>query len=637
MSSQEIRTRIRTLIDERKAAGRFTPAVDCWLRAVDADFSKALGDAGLLGMTWPEEYGGQARPNTDRLALSEELLRAGAPVALHWIAERQIGPAVLRDGTEALKAEALPSIIAGTSVIGLGMSEPESGSDLASVRTRAVPVDGDGEANGWRLTGRKVWTTQAHNADRLYVLARTSEEERKHEGLSEFLIDMDSPGVSVSPIVDLTGEHHFNEVTFEDVFIPADRLIGELGQGWKQVVEQLSFERGGPERALSTWVLLTAAFDEAGLRDDEGALRELGEITADLAALREMFAQIASALDDGQAPVRHAAASKFLGNRFEKALIDRVRRLVPAPSESLAALIQTALSAAPAFGIRGGASDVLLSIVSKMELPKDLSTATPLPALPDGEHEELVRLAAQVAGGSALDVDRSQAGQEQLTTQVADLGWTQVSVAETAGGEGGSLADAAVLVRGLARTGAEAGLTSALVAAHEQAGSPVLPTAELSAVLDAATLVGAAEGALALTIEHVIAREQFGAPLARIPAVAAHIARMRLEVDLAAAGLARALRLAEPDGEGSEADPRAAAAALAAKATACQAGGAVAEGSHQLHGAIGITAEHPLHHLTQLIWRRRESGMSEHACLIALGERAKAGEAVIFDDLTSRD
>lgn len=666
MSSTEIRTRIRTLLDDWLSAGRFTPTVDCWLRSVDRDFSRALGEAGLLGMTWPVEHGGEGRPNTDRLALTEEMLRVGAPVTAHWIAERQIGPAVLRAGTPELKAAILPDIVAGRAIIGLGMSEPESGSDLASVRTRAVPTEG-----GWILNGHKIWTTQAHNATAMYILARTSQEEKKHQGLSEFVIDMDSPGIEVSPIVDLAGEHHFNEVRYTDVFIPRERLIGTEGEGWKQVIEQLSFERGGPERALSTWVLVPEVLAAPGLRTDEGALRDLGQVVAELSALRHMYRRIAAALDAGEAPIRLAAASKFIGNGFEKGLIDIARRLVPTPGEKLAGLIQQALWASPAFGIRGGAEDVLLGIVAKLELPRDLARANPQPRLADPEAQELVELAGKVAGGTLLEVDRSDAGLDRLRSTVEDLGWTRVSVPESAGGSGGSLADAGAIVRGLARLGVTADLPEHLVAAHTGAGLGQREATALASLLDAAVLVGAGEAALALTIGHVIERAQFGAPLAAIPAVKSWIARMRMQLDLAIEAYDRALEIAgealvaaEADDQASDAaggqhrtanDPAGTsaagtsgesapgtgisdaqvAAALSAKAIAAQAGGLVAAQTHQLHGAIGITAEYPLHHLTQLIWATRDSGTSEHAALVGLGRMAlTGGEAVIWDQLT---
>jgi alkylation response protein AidB-like acyl-CoA dehydrogenase len=274
----------------------------------------------LIGLTWPPSCGGRGLPNVARAAVTEELLRAGAPVAAHWIGDRQIGPSVLRHGSERLRAEILPGIISADYVFCLGMSEPEAGSDLASVRTFAAP-DGD----GWRVRGRKIWTSGAHRATHAYLLARTERAADRHDGLTEFIVDMDAPGITVSPIVDLTGEHHFNEVLFDDVPVPGHRVLGQAGDGWRQVVEQLSFERGGPERFLSSYTLLgelLAFANEAGAE----LLGELGGLAARLATLRRIAWQVATRLDAGQAPVVEAATLKYLGNAFETDVIEVSRR-----------------------------------------------------------------------------------------------------------------------------------------------------------------------------------------------------------------------------------------------------------------------------------------------------------------------
>ncbi|MGP3533887.1 acyl-CoA dehydrogenase family protein [Microbacterium sp. RD1] len=357
----ELRERTRAVLAEWRAAGRFVPRADSWLRSFDLDFTRRLAEEGLIGITMPKAYGGQQRTFVDRLAVTEELLRAGAPVAAHWIADRQIAPAVLRHGSEELRREIIPPIARGEAVFCLGMSEPAAGSDLARVSTRAQPV-----AGGWMLTGHKIWTSHAHRATHAYVLARTSDAERKHQGLSEFIVDMGSPGVTVDPIVDLAGEHHFNEVRFEGVFVPAYRLLGEEGRGWSQIVEQLAFERGGPERVLSSYLVLEALVTESRRRADASLDETVGELVARLAALRRMCVDVARAVDDGGAPVQEAASLKYLGNAFEMDVIEAGRRLglgvVPAAS-----LLGDAELASPAFGLRGGASDILLSIVAKQE------------------------------------------------------------------------------------------------------------------------------------------------------------------------------------------------------------------------------------------------------------------------------
>lgn len=356
----ELRTRTRELINSWRDAGRYVPRSDAWLRSFDADFSKELAAHGLVAMTYPKKYGGGERSNVERLAVTEELLRAGAPVAAHWIGDRQIGPSILRHGTPELKEEILPLIASAQAVFCLGMSEPDAGSDLAAVRTAARPVDG-----GWLLTGHKIWTSHAHRATHGYVLARTERTERKHHGLSEFVVDMDAEGVSVTPIVDLSGGHHFNEVRFDDVFVPAHRLLGEQGNGWKQVVEQLSFERGGAERFLSSYPVLVEL--TAAAADDASLHALLGMLTARLAVLRRMCWEVARSLDAGQAPVQQAATLKYLGNAFEHDVIDALRQTGLACDAAPDSTFGQALLASPGFGLRGGAAEVLLSMIARQE------------------------------------------------------------------------------------------------------------------------------------------------------------------------------------------------------------------------------------------------------------------------------
>ena len=366
-SSVELRQQVRELTSRWQDEGRYVPRSDSWLRSFDLDFSRALAAAGLIAMTYPAEFGGAGRSNVERLAVTEELLRAGAPVAAHWIGDRQIGPAILRHGSRALQEEIVPLIASGEAVFCLGMSEPEAGSDLASVRTTAVPVDG----GGWRVNGHKIWTTQAHHATHAYLLARTESTERtgrKHEGLTEFVVDMDADGVSVTPILDLSGEHHFNEVRFEDVLVPAHRVIGEVGNGWRQVVEQLSFERGGAERVLSSYPVLVELIAASARQADDRELHALlGSLVARLAVLRRLCFEVAAAMDAGRAPVQQAAALKYLGNAFEHDVIDALRRTDLCQDPSPDSVFGQALLASPAFSLRGGAAEVLLSLIARQE------------------------------------------------------------------------------------------------------------------------------------------------------------------------------------------------------------------------------------------------------------------------------
>lgn len=361
----DLRAEVRELCARWREDGRYTPRSDSWLRSPDRAFSKELAARGLLGMTWPAPWG-RGLGQLHRLAVTEELLRAGAPVALHWIADRQIGPAILRYGSDELQAELLPAIAAADAVFCLGLSEPEAGSDLAAVRSRAEP-DGVG---GYRLTGRKIWTSGAHHATHAYVLARTgprAEGQRPHAGLSEFVVDMASDGIEVSPILDMTGEHHFNEVVFDAVRVPGNRLLGTAGEGWRQVTEQLAFERGGPERVLTTYPLVARVLEHA--RGVPGVRAEIGRLAARLAVLRTLCKEVAEALGSGRVPVREAATCKLLGNDFERDVLELARRVAPHGPAELRRDLGEALLASPGFSLRGGASEVLLSMVAKAEVP----------------------------------------------------------------------------------------------------------------------------------------------------------------------------------------------------------------------------------------------------------------------------
>jgi acyl-CoA dehydrogenase len=361
----ELRARVRAFLAEERAADAWRPRADVWLSGWDERFSRELGRRGWLGMTIPEEYGGAGASPLDRYVVTEELLAAGAPVAAHWVADRQIGPSLLRFGTEAQRRRFLPGIVAGEVYFGIGMSEPDAGSDLAAVRTKAEKVDG-----GWELTGTKVWTSGAHHAHAFFALARSSprDENNRHAGLSQFLVELDSPGVQIRPIPLLTGAHHFNEVVFDRVFVPDEMVFGEIGAGWKQVTSELAFERSGPERFLSTYPLLAALVGE--LAGTTGHEREIGSLVSRLWALRRMSLAVAGSLASGQAPELAAAVVKDLGTRYEGEIIDAARLLVSIPPDPGAEsgyprLLADAVLHAPGFTLRGGTNEVLRGIVAR--------------------------------------------------------------------------------------------------------------------------------------------------------------------------------------------------------------------------------------------------------------------------------
>ena len=240
--AETLRLEVRAFLTEALADRTPAQRAESW-QGHDPEFSRKVGAQGWIGMTWPKQYGGRERSALERYVVLEEMLAAGAPVSHHWIADRQSGPLILRVGTEEQRQSILPRIARGEAMFCIGMSEPDSGSDLAAARTRAEPVQG-----GFVVNGTKLWTSGAHQADFMILFCRTGAGER-HEGTSQFLVDLKTTsGISIRPVHAMTGEHHFNEVVFTDTFLPETALLGKLGDGWNQVTGELAYERSGPDR-----------------------------------------------------------------------------------------------------------------------------------------------------------------------------------------------------------------------------------------------------------------------------------------------------------------------------------------------------------------------------------------------------
>jgi len=333
------------------------------------EFTRKIAAKGWVGMTWPKKYGGGQRSMLERYVVTEELLAAGAPVFAHWIADRQSGPLLLRFGTEAQREALLPRITAGECFFSIGMSEPDSGSDLASVRTRAEPC-----AGGWRLNGTKVWTSNAHCNHFMITLCRTGEAGAdRHGGLSQFLIDLKSDGVTINPIINMLGGHEFNEVVFDDVEIPADRLIGKLGDGWNQVTSELAYERSGPERFLSNFHIFRALTDAVGASPDARQAEALGRLASRLWTLRCMSLSVAAMLEAGESPEVEAAIVKELGNRFEREVVETARTIMPlqpasqenSNQDDFANMMAEAILRLPSFTLRGGTTEIMRSIIAR--------------------------------------------------------------------------------------------------------------------------------------------------------------------------------------------------------------------------------------------------------------------------------
>lgn len=361
-----LRESVREFVREEIASGGFVPAVDCWLNSWDAAFSRRIAARGWLGMTIPVEYGGHGRSFLERFVVTEELLAAGAPLAAHWISDRQIGPSLMKFGSEEQRRKLLPGIARGEIFFAIGMSEPDSGSDLASVRTRAVKVDG-----GWQLTGSKIWTSGAHLSHYFIVLVRSAplDPEHRHAGLSQFIVALDSPGIDIRPIVSMNGHHHFNQVFFDNVFVPDAMLFGRAGDGWKQVTSELSYERSGPERLLSTLPVLSEMV-AATQRGDLAPDPDLGRMFARLMGLHQMSISVADALTHGRPTDQEAAIVKVLGTATEGDVAELVGLTVGAvgSDDGLARLREmaaTALLSRPGFTLRGGTNEILRGVIAR--------------------------------------------------------------------------------------------------------------------------------------------------------------------------------------------------------------------------------------------------------------------------------
>ena len=363
---KQFRREVRKFLKQHIDKGIFDTRCDSWLSGSDPAFSKLVAEQGWIGMTWPKQYGGSERSTIDRYILTEEFLAYGAPVAAHWFADRQTGPLLLRFGTDYQKEFFLPKIVKGECFFAIGLSEPNSGSDLASVATRAEKVDG-----GWIVNGAKTWSSNAHDAHYMVTLIRTEPfGEKKHEGLSQFIIDLKGEGVTIAPIRYLTGEPHFNDIYIDNVFVPDEMVVGTLGNGWKQGLAELAFERSGPERILSTFPLLNEVIEQLKIKRDLVGLEEATKLVAELWSLRNLSIGVAKVLEEGGEVAIPAALVKSIGTKFEQKIPEVIRLLLDVypnlqSENKVERYLAESILHAPGFTIRGGTSEVLYGILAK--------------------------------------------------------------------------------------------------------------------------------------------------------------------------------------------------------------------------------------------------------------------------------
>ncbi len=378
----KFRQEVRDFLEGEIRQGLWQPTCDAWIMGHDPAFTKRVAQRGWIGLTWPKEQGGQGRSYVDRLILTEEMLRYGAPAACHWFADRQIGGAIVHYGTEEQKRELLPMILKGEAYVGLGMSEPDAGSDLASLKTRAAS-DGD----YYVIDGQKTWTSGGSHMNWIYLVARTDPDAPKHRGISEFFFETSLPGVTVAPIVDITGGVHFNEVFFENVRIPAKCLIGEKNKGFYQILNQLDYERSGMERLMANFPLFEALIQYTKETKRKGKLlSEDPIIRPKLARLKIEFEigrlhmyRVAMVMDEGRAPNWESAMSKAYGTAFEQRLASTAIEILGlygqlSPQSKwvpMQGMAYHSYLSSKGYSLQAGTSEILKNILAlrKLELP----------------------------------------------------------------------------------------------------------------------------------------------------------------------------------------------------------------------------------------------------------------------------
>ncbi len=372
---EKLRREVREFLEGELKQELWQPSCDAWIQAYDPAFTKRVAAKGWIGLMWPKEYGGQGRSYMDRLVVTEEMLRYGAPAACHWFADRQIGGGILTFGTEEQKREYLPRILRGEMYVGLGMSEPEAGSDLASLQTKAIE-----KGDEFIIDGQKMWTSGGRFMTHIYLVARTDPEAPKHKGISEFIVDKSLPGITTTPTIDITGSEAWNEVFFDNVHIPKNCLIGEKNKGFFQVLHQLDYERSGMERLMGNYPLFDGLikFVKETKRNGKPLCEEtlirhkLARLQVEFEIGRLHMYRVALVMDSGRAPNWEAAMSKAYGTAFEQHLASVATEVLglygQLVAESKYALI---LGMAPhsylgskGYSLQAGTSEILRNIVA---------------------------------------------------------------------------------------------------------------------------------------------------------------------------------------------------------------------------------------------------------------------------------
>ncbi len=372
---EKFRQEVRNFLEEEIRQGSFKPSCDAWIQGYSPEFTQKVAKRGWIGLSWPKEYGGQGCSNIDRFILTEEMLRCGAPAACHWFADRQIGGSIIAFGTGEQKKELLPKILRGEAYVGLGMSEPEAGSDLASLQTRATEHGDD-----FVIDGQKMWTSCARFMNYIYLVARTDPEAPKHRGISEFIIEANLPGITIKPTIDITGSEAWGEVFYDGVRVSKRNLIGEKNRGFYQILKQLDYERAGLERLMGNYPLFDAIIQFTRETKRNGKLlaqdtlirHKLAQLQIEFEVGRLLTYRVALVIDKGRAPNWEAAMAKAYCTAFEQHLADTATEILGLYGQLVAeSKWAPILGMAPhsylgskGYSLQAGTSEILRNIVA---------------------------------------------------------------------------------------------------------------------------------------------------------------------------------------------------------------------------------------------------------------------------------
>lgn len=375
------REEVKEFLDMELDKGSFSPGNNCFAHQWSKEFSRKVAQKGWIGLAWQKEFGGQGRGYVDRTIMLEEMFRAGAPMAYHFMGDRQVGPGIIHYGSDYMKRQFLPEILAADVSFCLLFSEPDAGSDLANARTTAIE-----EGDHFIVNGQKVWTSNGHLADYGWALVKTEDSPgiSRYKAFSEMIIKMKSSGITIKPIINMAGAHSFNEVYFDNVTVPKENLVGARGNGFKQIMTGLDYERSGIERLMQNHQTKKALFEyvkntkKGGepLSRDPLVREKIAKLEEEYEVARLFTYYVANLLDRGRIPTFEAAMGKMVSTLYEARLADMATRII-----GLAALLMPGSREAPfdglvcddylwspSYTLQGGSVEVLKNIIARRGL-----------------------------------------------------------------------------------------------------------------------------------------------------------------------------------------------------------------------------------------------------------------------------